>query len=231
MTDTGLPSASLATPSPGVQAPNAWRVLALLTLANLLNYYDRTIPAVLVEEMKDTFGLNDALIGVMSASFILIYAVAGVWLGRLADRGSRRRVMGVGLIVWSVLTALTGGAWSFASLFVIRLGVGIGEASYAPAANSTIADLFPPSKRSRAAAVFQLGIPLGLILAFFTTGLIVDAFGSWRAPFVIAAVPGLLLGVALMRIDEPARGASEPGPRRGAAPWRPSRTSPQSGPC
>jgi MFS family permease len=193
----------------GRQAPNAWRVLVLLAMANVLNFYDRTIPAILVEEIKREFGLNDSQIGVLSGIFIVVYAVAGVALGRMADRGSRRRIMGVGLIVWSVMTALSGGVWSFASLLLVRLGVGIGEASYAPAANSTIADLFPVSKRARAVAIFQLGIPVGLILAFFTTGAIVDAFDSWRAPFFIAAVPGLFLAVSLLRMDEPERGASE----------------------
>ena len=193
------------------QAPNAWRVLTLLALANVLNFYDRTIPAILVEEIRDEFSLNDSQIGLLGAVFIVVYAVAGIWLGRLADRGSRRRIMGWGLVVWSVMTALSGGVWSFASLLIVRLGVGIGEASYAPAANSTIADLFPVDKRSRAVAVFQIGIPVGLILAFFTTGLIVEAFDSWRAPFFIAAVPGLVLAVALLRIKEPERGASEAG--------------------
>jgi MFS family permease len=208
MTNADITAASAA-PREGRQAPNAWRVLVLLAMANVLNFYDRTIPAILVEEIKKEFGLNDTQIGFLSGIFIVVYAVAGVALGRMADRGSRRRIMGIGLIVWSVMTALSGGVWSFASLLLVRLGVGIGEASYAPAANSTIADLFPVSKRARAVAIFQLGIPVGLILAFFTTGAIVDAFDSWRAPFFIAAVPGLVLAVALLRMDEPDRGASE----------------------
>jgi MFS family permease len=199
------------------QAANAWRVLALLAAANVLNYYDRTLPAVLVEPIKDEFGLTDAHIGVLSASFIVIYAVVGIWLGRMADRRSRRAIMGWGLLVWSLLTAASAGAWSFASLVLVRLGVGIGESAYAPAANSTISDLFPPAMRSRAVAVFQLGIPIGLTLAFFTTGLIADAFDSWRAPFLVAAVPGILLAFALFRIREPERGAADDVPRASAA--------------
>lgn len=196
----------------GLQAPNAWSVLGLLALANLLNFYDRTLPAIVVEPIKDEFGLTDTQIGVLSAAFTVVYAVAGIALGRMADRLPRRRIMGWGLIVWSVLTAAGGGAWTFAAMLVFRLGVGIGEAAYAPAANSTIADLFPAHKRSRAVAVFQAGLPLGLVLAFFTTGPVVEAFDSWRAPFFLAAVPGLLVGAALLTIREPERGASEVEP-------------------
>jgi MFS family permease len=202
-------SATLESRKRGLQAPHAWRVVSVLTLANVLNYYDRTVPAIIVEPIKDEFGLSDTAIGVLTGAFTVVYAVAGIALGRMADRGSRRKIMAWGLIIWSLFTAASGGAWSFSSLLIFRLAVGVGEASYAPAANSTISDLFPAAKRSRAVGVFQLGIPLGLTLAFFTTGPIVEAFDSWRAPFVVAAVPGLLVAAALFRIGEPDRGASE----------------------
>ncbi|QJY46065.1 spinster family MFS transporter [Pseudonocardia broussonetiae] len=191
------------------QAPHAWRAVAVLALANLLNFYDRTIPAIVVEPLKAEFGLSDTDVGVLGGAFTVVYAVAGITLGRMADRGSRRRIMAAGLIVWSLFTAASGGAWSIASLLIFRLGVGVGEAAYAPAANSFIADLFPPDRRSRAVAVFQFGLPLGLTLAFFTTGALVEAFDSYRAPFFLAAVPGIVVAVALLLIPEPRRGASE----------------------
>ncbi len=208
----------------GRQATNAWRVVVLLAFANLINFYDRAVPAILVEPVKAEFGLTDLHVGVLSAAFTVVYAAAGVALGRIADRAARRKVMACGLIVWSLFTAGSGGAWSFASLLIMRLGVGIGEASYAPAANSMIADLFPPGRRSRAVGVFQLGLPLGLVLAFFTTGAIAEAFGSWRVPFLIAAVPGLVIAVCLLFIGEPERGAAEPeaiSPVDAAPPKRP----------
>lgn len=194
----------------GEQHPMAWRIVGLLALANLLNFYDRTIPSIVADPIREEFGLSDTQLGLLMSGFTVAYAVAGIWLGRVADRRSRRLVMAIGLTVWSLLTALSGGAWSFASLLIIRLGVGIGEASYAPAANSMIADLFPADKRSRAISIFQLGLPIGLLLAFFTTGAIVEALDSWRAPFFIAAVPGLIVAIFLLRIPEPDRGASEP---------------------
>lgn len=174
-----------------------------------MNFYDRALPAILIEPIRDEFGLSDTEVGLISASFIVVYAIAGIWLGRLADTKRRRHVMGWGLIVWSIFTALSAGVWSFTSILIIRFGVGIGEASYGPAANSMVADLFPAAKRSRAVAILQFGIPIGTILAFFTTGLIRDAFDSWRAPFLVAAIPGLLLAVLLFRIDEPERGAAD----------------------
>lgn len=187
-------------------------MLALLFLANTMNFFDRTIPAIVVEPIRLEWDLGDFQLGLLTAAFTVVYACAGVPLGRLADTGSRSKVMGWGLAVWSGFTALNGLAWSYASFFVMRMGVGIGEASYAPAANSLIGDLFPSSKRARATGIFMLGLPLGLLLAFFTVGAMVEYFGSWRAPFFVAAVPGLVVAAALFFVREPERGASEAGP-------------------
>src|SRR5690606_10457859 len=191
------------------QAANAWRVLFLLFLANLLNFFDRTIPAIVAEPLRLEWNLSDLQIGFMAAAFTLVYAIAGMPLGRLADTGARRKIMGWGLIVWSGFTALNGMAWNYLTFFLVRMGVGVGEASYAPAANSMIGDLFPAEKRARAMGIFMLGLPLGLMLAFFTVGPMIAAFETWRAPFFIAAVPGLLLAVFIFFIKEPARGAAE----------------------
>jgi MFS family permease len=188
---------------------NPWRVLALLFLANLLNFFDRTIPAILNEPIRIQWGLNDLQLGIIAAAFTLVYAVAGLPLGRLADRGSRKKVMGWGIAVWSAFTAANALAWSFGSYLVARMGVGVGEASCAPASASLIGDLFPARQRSRALGIFMLGLPVGLMLAFFTVGPIVTAFEDWRAPFVVAAVPGFVLAALMFLIREPKRGASE----------------------
>jgi MFS family permease len=135
--------------------------LALLFLANLFNFFDRAIPAIVIEPIRLEFGLNDTQIGLLAAGFTVVYAFAGVPLGRLADRWSRKAVMGWGLTAWSVLTAATGAVGSYASLLLVRMGIGIGEASYAPAAQSLIADLYPATKRSRAMGIFMLGLPSG----------------------------------------------------------------------
>ncbi|MGO1167010.1 MAG: spinster family MFS transporter [Janibacter sp.] len=186
-----------------------WFLLAVLTLANLVNFYDRTIPAVIVEPLSDEFGLSDTAIGVLGGSFTIVYAIAGVIIGRLADRYPRRVIMAVGLLVWSLFTAGSGLAAGFVLLFLCRLGVGIGEASYGPAANSVIFDAYEPKHRGRAISIFSLGIPLGLLTAFLTVGPIVEMTGSWRVPFLIATVPGVLLAGAMLLVREPRRGASD----------------------
>lgn len=206
------------------RAPSPWRVLALLFFANLLNFFDRTIPAILNEPIRLQWGLNDFQLGLVAAAFTVVYAVAGLPLGRLADRGSRKSVMGWGIALWSAFTAANAFAWSFGSYLAARMGVGIGEASYAPAANSLIGDLFPAERRSRALGIFMLGLPLGLMAAFFSTGPLVAAFGDWRAPFVIAALPGFLVAILMFFIREPARGASEKIPVAAAPAERPIRT-------
>jgi MFS family permease len=199
-------------------------VLALLFLANLLNFFDRTIPAILVEPIRHEWGLNDLQLGIVTAAFTVIYAVAGVPLGRLADRGSRKRVIGWGVAIWSAFTAANAYAWSFGSFLVARMGVGVGEASYAPAASSLIGDLFPAERRSRALGIFMLGLPVGLMAAFFTVGPMVAAFGDWRAAFVVAALPGLLVAALCFLIREPERGASERVRGAGVAITAPMRT-------
>ena len=190
------------------QAANAWRILFLLFLANLFNFFDRTIPAIIIEPIRMEWHLSDFQLGIIGTAFTIVYAIAGLPLGRMADTGSRSKLMGWGLATWSALTAVNGMVGSFWSFLIVRMGIGIGEASYAPAANSLIGDLFPAHRRARAMGIFMLGLPLGLLLAFFTIGAMVKAFDSWRAPFFIAAVPGLILAVFMFFIKEPKRGAA-----------------------
>ncbi len=193
-------------------APNAWRVLALLFLANLINFFDRSLPSVVVEPMRKEWGLSDLQIGLTGSAFVLIYAIAGLPLGRWADVGSRKSILGFGLIAWSGFTALSGWASSFVIFVLARLGVGVGEATCAPTATSLIGDLFPAERRARAMGLFMLGLPLGLLLAYFTAGPLIDWLGSWRALFWLAAVPGVLLAFAIFQIREPGRGAAEETP-------------------
>lgn len=192
-----------------VQARNAWRVLLLLLLANLLNVYDRVIPAVLAEPLRQEFALTDTHIGILGTVFTLFYAIAGIPLGLLADRVPRRKLLAAGLAAWSGFTALCGWAQGFYSLLLMRVGVGVGEAALAPSATSMISDLFPQEKRSLAMGVYLLGLPLGMVIGFVTVGAIATAFDSWRAAFFVAALPGLLIAALCLRIKEPIRGATE----------------------
>ncbi|MFZ3474951.1 spinster family MFS transporter [Streptomyces sp. 4.24] len=189
---------------------SAGYVLGLLFVGNLLNYYDRALPSVVLEPIKEELALDDTQVGLLASAFVLVAALAGVPLGRLADRIPRTAVAGWGLFVWSAFTAAGGILTSFWGFFATRVGVGVGESSYAPATGSLLADLYPSERRSRAQSLFMLGFPIGTLLAFLTAGALAVGFDSWRAPFLIAAVPGIVVAFLVLRLREPDRGAAEP---------------------
>ena len=190
--------------------------LAILFAINLLNFYDRNMFGAVAEPIRKEWGLNDSQIGWLATAFTLLYALVGVPLGRLADRWKRPRLLGMGVAAWSLLTAASGIAWSYGSLFVARLGVGVGEAACAPAANSLIGDLYPAVRRSRALSFFMLGLPLGNFLGILVSGR-VAAIHGWRMAFFVACLPGLLLAVLAVRVLDPPRGAAEDSPSAGRA--------------
>jgi MFS family permease len=182
--------------------------LGILLAVNTMNFYDRQVLGAVAEPVRKDLGLDDAQYGWLTPAFVLLYAVAGVPLGRLADRGRRSRVLAGGVLLWSVMTGLSGLAWDFWSMFGLRLGVGVGEATCAPAANSLLGDLFPRQRRARALAVFMVGLPLGLALSSLVSGVVAERWG-WRRAFLVAGLPGLALGLLCLAIPEPQRGAAE----------------------
>jgi MFS family permease len=188
--------------------------LAILFAINLLNFYDRQIPGALVEPIRKQWSLTDSQIGWLATAFTLLYAVVGVPFGRLSDRWNRPRLLSWGVAAWSVLTAASGFAWGFASLFAARLGVGVGEATCAPAANSLIADLYPAKRRAQAISLFMMGLPVGNFLGSYVSGHVAAAYG-WRMAFYVACLPGLLLAVLAAQLLDPPRGAAESSPLAG----------------
>ncbi|HKW61065.1 MAG TPA: MFS transporter [Candidatus Acidoferrum sp.] len=187
----------------------------VLFAVNILNFYDRHVPGALVEPMRKEFHLSDMQIGLLGSVFIWLYAIMGVPLGRIADSGSRKKLLGWGLVVWASLTASAAIATNYSILLISRVGVGLGEATCAPAATSWLGDLFPAEKRSRVLALFMLGVPFGGALAFFFSGPLAQTYG-WRVAMVTAALPAIVLVPALLTLDEPQRGASETGLRTAA---------------
>ena len=185
-----------------------WFALGVLFTINTLNFYDRQILGAVGETVRNEWRLSDTALGSLGTAFTLLYAVVGVPLGRMTDRFSRRWILCAGVAVWSLLTAASGLARTFSELFVVRLGVGSGEAACAPAATSLIGDLFPASRRAKALSVFMIGLPLGIALSFLGSSLLEHRFG-WRFTFYIAAIPGLICAVLALLIWEPVRGASE----------------------
>jgi MFS family permease len=172
----------------------------LLFAINFMNMYDRQVVGAIGEKIKAEWLLSDSQLAGLTTAFILLYAIVGIPLGRLSDVGTRRYILAGGVTVWSAFTALSGLAGNFATLIACRLGVGVGEASAAPAANSLIGDLFPPAQRARAISVFMLGIPFGLGASSLISGLVAQATGGWRGALFVAAVPGFILGVLALRL-------------------------------
>lgn len=195
--------------------------LAVLLAINTLNFFDRQVLSAVAEPLRREWRLSDSALGALHTAFTLLYAFAGVPLGRLADNYSRKRILAAGCLVWSLLTALSGAARGFAELFLLRLGVGVGEAACAPAANSLIGDLVPRERRARALSLFMLGLPLGLSLSYWVSSAVAERHG-WRAAFLVAGLPGVLAALAALFMHEPPRPAAAAG--REAARDRPYRT-------
>jgi MFS family permease len=187
--------------------------LCVLLAINTMNFFDRQILPAVQEKIRLAWGLSDSELGWLGTAFILLYAAVGLPLGRLADVWRRRWILAGGVALWSLLTLGAGFAWSFWSLFVLRLGVGVGEASCAPTASSLIGDLVPAERRARAMAFFMLGLPLGLALSFLVSGTIAE-HSSWQDAFFVAGAPGLLLAVLALFIADPPRGGADPHFRR-----------------
>ncbi|HXG90707.1 MAG TPA: MFS transporter [Vicinamibacterales bacterium] len=189
-------------------AQGAGYALTVLFAINLMNFFDRQILGAVGEQIRREWGLGDTALGALGTAFTLLYAFVGVPFGRLADRGVRKYILAGGVFLWSVLTAASGLARNFWELFAVRLGVGVGEASCAPAAISLIGDLYRTEHRARATATFMLGLPIGLGLSFLVGGYVGQRWG-WRTALFIAAAPGLLCAVAALFIREPPRGMTE----------------------
>lgn len=190
------------------QSNAAWYALSVLFVINALNFFDRQIIGAVGEPIRKEFGLSDSALGALNTAFTLIYAFVGLPLGKLADRYSRKKILAVGVFVWSLMTAASGLARSFWQIFALRLGVGVGEASCAPAATSLIGDYFPAARRAKAMSIFMLGLPVGLALSFAVSGAVAKNYG-WRTAFLVAGIPGLICVLAVLFIKEPNRGTVE----------------------
>lgn len=184
--------------------------LVVLTGINLLNYLDRYVIAALGESLRHSpLRISDTQFGLLTSVFILVYLVAAPAFGTLGDRGSRTRLIALGVFLWSCATALGGLAWSVVTLFVARALVGVGEAAYGTISPSLLADYYPRRYRGRVFAIFFAAIPLGSALGYVLGGQLDVHFG-WRSAFFVAGAPGLVLAAVALRLEEPRRGAQDP---------------------
>ena len=187
--------------------------LLLLTGVNLLNYLDRYVVSALVESLRHSeLHLSDPQLGLLMSSFLVFYLATSPLFGMLGDRGARPRWIAAGVALWSAATALAGFARSFPQLLLARSAVGIGEASQGTIAPALLSDAFPPQQRSRILSVFYCALPVGAAAGYVAGGYLDHRFG-WRAAFLLAGCPGLLLAVAVSRLPDFPRGsAGAPAP-------------------
>jgi MFS transporter, Spinster family, sphingosine-1-phosphate transporter len=183
-------------------------LLVLLTAINFFNYIDRSVLFAVQPLAQKEFHVSDAKFGMLNSAFFFTYMIAAPFLGWLADRYPRRIIITTGILLWSGATLLTAFAYDFNALFVRHTIVGIGEASYAAAAPSIIADLFPEGRRGRMLAVFFMAIPVGTAMGYLIGGAMGERYG-WRAPFYVGAIPGFVLALALLFLREPERGSAD----------------------
>ncbi|MDP1632722.1 MAG: MFS transporter [Caulobacter sp.] len=179
--------------------------LVVVSAANLLNYFDRSIFNLVLEPIRQEFELTNTELGFLAGGFALLFSLSSLPMAWLADRWRRLSVVGGSVAVWSLATAATGFATSFGWLFAARVAVGVGEAGCLPAGTSLIGDHYPPTKRAGAMAIFQGSGLLGSMLGLMIVGVLADRLG-WRLALITASLVGLLLAPVVLFLREPPRG-------------------------
>lgn len=195
-------------------------LLFLLIAANISSLLDRAIMSMLIDPITKAFDISYIQFGILhGAAFALLYSFLGIPVGRAVDQFSRVRIISYGILIWSAMTALCGATWNLTSLFLARMGVGVGEAALNPAAISLLSDSYPRRYLARAIGTFMMSGSLGFGLSFALGGLLVSTFAgtpivevplfgpvaSWKLIFVIVALPGFVLAFVMRCVPEPAR--------------------------
>ncbi|MBK7934345.1 MAG: MFS transporter [Acidobacteria bacterium] len=182
----------------------SWYALALLMVIYVLNFLDRTIIYILFPLIKKEMEFSDTQLALLgTTSFVIFYTILGIPFGRIADRGSRSKIIAIGVIVWSLFSGLTAFANDFWTLFACRLMVGVGEATLGPAAISLLADYFPPARRATVTSIYSMGIAIGAGMAALLGGSL-SQFG-WRTAFMLIGFPGIVFGMLAFVLKEPSR--------------------------
>jgi len=184
-----------------------WYVLIMMVLVYTLSIADRYVISTVLEPIRLELQLTDSGIAFLTGvALALFYVVLGFPISWLIDRGNRRNIIAVCLVLWSAMTAFCGLSKNYAQLLIARIGVGVGEAGGTPGASSIISDYFPAAKRPMALTVFSLGAPIGAWLGADIAGVINDAY-DWRTVFLVLGVPGIVVGLLIfLTVREPRRG-------------------------
>jgi len=204
------PPGAHAASTPASSAGYRRYLFGVIVTVMMLNTVDRHIVAILLDDIKVDLALDDAQLGwILGPSFTVVYALSVLPLARWADRGVRRNIIALGLAGWSFFTMSTAWVQGFVQLLLMRMGVGIGEASAGPAMQSLISDTVAPDQRSRGLSFISIGAVLGLAVGMAGGGWLNELWG-WRMAFLVAGAPGLLVALIFrLTIREPIRGASE----------------------
>ncbi len=191
----------------------SYYVLAIFLLASIVSVIDRSILNVLLQPIKQEFGVSDSALGLLSGlAFAMFYATFGIPIAAWADRSNRKNILAFAIAAWSIMTAFCGLAASFMILVVARIGTAIGEAGGNPPSQSLISDYFAPGKRATALSIYAMGATLGQMMGNLIGGWGNDLLG-WRETFILAGVPGLVVALLVFAtVKEPPRGISDQTP-------------------
>src|SRR5881396_3580933 len=181
------------------------RLLAVLALINFVNFAARQAVVPLIPLLRDYFHPTDAELGWLQAGLLAVLAAGSIPFGFLADRFSRKAIIGIGIFFWSAASFAGGLVSTFFLFLIARAMVGLGEAAYAPAAQSMISGAFPQERRAFAQAVFAAGMLLGGASGLALGGIVGPRYG-WQAVLFVVAILGIFPGLALLGIEEPPRG-------------------------
>lgn len=185
-----------------------WIALSILVLIYISSFVDRQIIAVLAVQIRDSLGLNNTEIGILyGPAFSLIYAVFGIFMGRLADQFSRKYIILTGLLIWSLMTFASGFTTSLSFLITARLFIGVSQSALSPAVYSILADYFKPEQRATVFSIYASGIFIGVGLSFLIGGSVAQAY-DWRVALKTVGLPGVGLAlIGLFLLKEPSRSA------------------------
>ncbi|MBE8191811.1 MAG: MFS transporter [Alphaproteobacteria bacterium] len=187
-----------------------YAILGLLTFINVLNFIDRQLLASFANFIVPDLGLTNTQFGLLTGfAFIVFYAVMGLFMGVLADRLHRPRLLAFGLALWSALTAFSGLAKGFVTMLIPRMLIGIGESVATPTAISMLADRFPAHRMGFAASIYYMGVPIGVAISLLVAGYLGPAIG-WRNCFYLLGALGIIVALIVLFIPET--------PRKGIAP-------------
>ena len=218
--------------------PSAGRAnysLFVLTIVVLFTVVDRQVLALMIEPVKQDFGISDTQAALLlGAAFSLTYAIAGLPIARIADTRNRRNLVAICIAFWSAATMACGLAQNYTQLFLARLGIGVGESGYGPATWSIITDSYPREKVAFATGVLAIGATAGTGLALFMGGAVLGLvehlpavslpFGGvmrpWQWAFMIVGAPGLIWALVVLTTHEPVRRGLVAGQARTSVPVR-----------